>query len=407
MKKNKLISCPICCSNEGINILDLNCGNLDNSSLYQSVIINVCIECGHIYNHLSPDEIDGLTKYYNEEYGSINLSSAKSIDDNADQNLLPASKRYIQLYKLISSYLNCATKVLDIGCGMGGFLDYLYKQGLDKLYGIDLIEDYVNYAKKRGNINIKLGNAESIPFDDYSFDVVIMDQVMEHLVDPMKAFSEAKRVLVDGGIFCIGIPDASRYDDLYFFDFYWFIIREHIQHFDIEHLKLVGELEGFELVSFNKNETPIINEKTLLPNLDVIFRFTNEMSRMNISENFFELKKKTKRYITNNYEKLNNKRKIINDMVASQQPMYVWGIGREFLYLYESALLKNCNIVGLIDANLFKQNKFTVDGKKITDKSILNKATPDSALFISASAHIEQIKTILSKIGYCGRIIEV
>ena len=53
-------------------------------------------------------------------------------------------------------------------------------------------------------------------------------------------FREAKRVLADDGYLCIGIPDASRYDKMYFFDFFWFLIREHIQHFDIEHLKLLA-----------------------------------------------------------------------------------------------------------------------------------------------------------------------
>ena len=40
---------------------------------------------------------------------------------------------------------------------------------------------------------------------------------------------------------------------------------------------------------------------------------------------------------------------------------------REFLYLYECIGLKYCNIVGLIDANPYKQKKFTVDSKIIMD----------------------------------------
>lgn len=94
-------------------------------------------------------------------------------------------------------------------------------------------------------------------------------------------------------------------------------------------------------------------------------------------------------------------------VVESQKSIYVWGIGREFLYLYESAGLKNCNIVGLIDANPYKQNTFSVHGKKIMDKSVLEKATSNSALIISAIAHTKQIKNALSEIGYCGQIVEV
>lgn len=407
MASNKLVNCPICNSNKALNILDLNCGNLDNSALYQSVKINACTKCGHICNRLSLDEIDGLIKYYNEEYAALNLSSTDKIGDRPGSNNPFTLKRYAQLYSLISSYVDSESKVLDAGCAMGGFLDYLHKQGLTKLYGIDLIENYVSYAKKKTDYIIKLGSAESIPFDDNSFDLLVLDQVMEHLVEPIQAFREANRVLVEGGLLCIAVPDASRYDEMYFFDFYWFIMREHVQHFDVEHLKLLAEMEGFELVGFSKTETPMMTEKMMLPNLNVIFRLSGETSRLNITENCFTLKKEIEQYIANDFKKLNKKRSIIDDLVVSQKPIYVWGIGREFLYLYEATGLKNCNIVGLIDANPYKQKKFTVDGKKIKDKSILEKATSNSALIISAIAHTEQIKIELSEIGYCGQIVRV
>jgi len=100
---------------------------------------------------------------------------------------------------------------------MGGFLDYLHVKGIKSLSGIDPTKKYVNYAKQKGNYTIKLGSAESIPFEDNRFDLLVMDQVLEHLLEPRKAFQEAKRVLVDGGLFCIGVPDASRYDKTYFF----------------------------------------------------------------------------------------------------------------------------------------------------------------------------------------------
>lgn len=407
MKKKELVNCPICNFNKANNVLALNCGNLDNSSLYQYVKINACKECGHIYNYLSPDEIDGLIIYYNEEYAPLNLSSTDKIGDRPGSSNLFTLKRHSQLYNLISPYINSNYKVLDAGCAMGSFLDYLHEKGLSKLHGIDLIKNYVSYAKKKSDYIIKLGSVESIPFDDDLFDLLILDQVMEHLVEPVKAFREAKRVLVNGGLLCIGVPDASRYDKLYFFDFYWFIMREHIQHFDVGHLKLLAEMEGFELVSFNKAETAMMNERMLLPNLNVLFRLTGETSKLNITEDCFKLKKGIEQYIDNEFEKLNKKIKIIDDLIVSQKPLYVWGIGREFLYLYEYTGLKNCNIVGLIDANLHKQRTFSVGGKKIMDKSILKKSTSNSVLIISAIAHIKQIKNVALEMGYCGQIVEL
>lgn len=407
MKNKELINCPVCNSGKAINIIDLDCGNFDNSTLYQSVKICVCKECGHVYNRLSSDEIAGLLKYYNEEYAPTNMGSTDKIGDRPGSNDKNTLGRYDQLYDALSKYINNDVRVLDIGCAMGGFLDYLCAKAIKSLSGIDPTKKYVNYAKQKGNYTIKLGSAESIPFEDNSFDLLVMDQVLEHLVEPRKAFQEAKRVLVDGGLFCIGVPDASRYDKTYFFDFFWFLMREHIQHFDIEHITLLAESEGFDLLGLSKSETPMMSEKMILPNLNVIFRLTGGKSKINITNECFNLTKEIRKYVANELERLNKKKTVIDRLVKSKRPVYAWGIGREFLYLYESAGLKQCAIVGLIDANPYKQNNCVLDGKKIMDQAILSKVTPDSVLIITAIAHTAQIEKTLQEIHYSGEVFGI
>ncbi len=407
MKENKLVRCPICNSDKAKGLLDLNCGNLDGSALYRSVKINACKECGHIYNGLSLNEINDLKKYYNEEYVPINIGATYKTGNMPGDDSFFASKRYNQLYNFISSYLVSNFRILDVGCAMGGFLDYLYKKGLNNLSGIDLAKNFVNHANQKGKYNIKIGSAESIPFDDNSFDVLVINQVIEHLVEPQKAFREARRVLVDGGILYVGVPDALRYGETCSFDFYWFIIREHLQHFDIEHLKLLAQMEGFELLGFSESENLILSEELALPNLNVVFRLRGKKNKIHITTNYFNLKKRIEKYITNGMEGMNEKRMIINRLIASKKPIYVWGIGAEFLYMYESIGLKNCKLTGLIDINPYKQNTFSVDGKRIMDKSILETATTNSVLIITAIAYTKQIKTLLLEIGYCGQIVGV
>jgi SAM-dependent methyltransferase len=407
MKKNKPVNCPICDSDETKNLLELNCGNLDSSTLYQSIKINGCEKCGHVFNRLSSDEIAGLKKYYNEEYAPTNFGSPDKTGDRPGSNNKNNFGRYNQIYNLISKYIKNDCRVLDVGCAMGGFLDYLQLKGLKNLSGIDPVAKYVKTAKEKNTHDVRIGVAESMPFADKIFDLVVMDQVMEHLADPIYAFREAKRVLTDGGLLCLGVPDAMRYNKNYFFDFYWFIMREHIQHFDTEHLKLLASQEGFELISFNESNTPMMSEKMILPNLNIVFRLTNKGGGLDISENCFKLKKEIEQYVINDLNKLNNKKKVINDLIISQKPLYAWGIGREFLYLYETAGLKKCNLVGLIDSNPYKQEAYTVNGKKIMDKNILKQATSDSTIAITAMAHIDAIKTLLKEIGFNGKILEL
>jgi SAM-dependent methyltransferase len=350
VKQIEAINCPLCRSSNVENILNLNCGGFDGSPLYQNAIVNTCNHCGHIYNKLDFKEIQGLIKYYNEEYAPINMSATDNGGDRPGSASQFSTARYAHLYDLMKPFTDKNSSVLDVGCAMGGYLDYLYQQGFRNLFGIDLTEKYVDYASKQDKYTVKLGNAESIPFSENSFDCLVIDQVM---------------VLREGGFFCIAVPDASRYEQIYFFDFYWFIMREHIQHFDIDHLELLAGKEGFELVGLSRNENPMMSESMILPNLNAIFKLSNNARKNDADSNYFNLQNTIRKYIAEDYKWLNHKREFIEQIRQSQKQLYVWGIGREFLYLYEEAGLKHCNIAALIDNNPYKQAHVTIGGKPI------------------------------------------
>jgi ubiquinone/menaquinone biosynthesis C-methylase UbiE len=104
-------------------------------------------------------------------------------------------------------------QILDCGCGSGSLSIYLSKQLGEKTYGVDLSEFGVNLAgelaKKVGaECEFKSGDIEkNIPFPDGFFDLVIMAEVMEHLVNPERAVAEVARVLKKDGLFLLYGPN--------------------------------------------------------------------------------------------------------------------------------------------------------------------------------------------------------
>src|SRR6202521_1796406 len=82
-----------------------------------------------------------------------------------------------QLHEVFSGRDQRKLRLLDIGCGTGRFLD-LVKQVWPRLpsLGLDLSEPYVRYARRHlkrwSRINLLVGNGESIPMPDASFDAV-------------------------------------------------------------------------------------------------------------------------------------------------------------------------------------------------------------------------------------------
>lgn len=97
-------------------------------------------------------------------------------------------------------------KILDSGCGTGRLIHRLMVEGVqpENLIGLDLSEEMLKIAEdKYPKVRFISGDAENLPFEDDSFDVVIASFLIVHLADLEKAFQEAYRVLKAGGIFIV------------------------------------------------------------------------------------------------------------------------------------------------------------------------------------------------------------
>jgi len=398
------INCPICNSTNIEEVLKLNCGVYDKSKLYRYVVVGACNTCGHLYNRLSAEDVQGLYQYYREEYAPINMSAAYKTGNMPGGEGTAANERYSNLFNFLSPHIHLQTRILDVGCAIGGFLDYLNDQGFENFAGIDLVDKFVKKVQQKG-YTAKLGSAEAIPFGSHSFDALIVNQVIEHLIAPRKVFKEARRVLGEGGILYLGIPDASRYEDICSFDFYGLLIRDHIQHFYLEHIKLMAMSEGFELLDTECNDHLVISPELFLPNINVIFRRTDQHSTLNITEKSFHLRHQFETYVKESLAGQKQKNLLISELIESQNPLYAWGIGNEFLYLYENTGLKQCNISGLIDVNSYKQKNLMVKGFPIASPQILSKADRQSKIIITAIAYQKAISRSLEDLHYAGSII--
>lgn len=93
--------------------------------------------------------------------------------------------------KLLDKFL-IGKKVLDVGCGMGLYVDYLAKNGIDA-YGMDFVEEFISFAQKSKKGTYLMGKAEKLPFANLQFDTVILFNILEH-GDDIKILKEAKRV---------------------------------------------------------------------------------------------------------------------------------------------------------------------------------------------------------------------
>ena len=113
-----------------------------------------------------------------------------------------------QLEAIVRGYVTSDSNVLDLGCGRGGVAEVIWRD-VHLAAGVD--PDMASLAGHRAaGMPVVRAVAAHVPFADDSFDVVVSVWVLEHLVDPLGAFIEVRRVLRPGGHFIFLTPNLRN-----------------------------------------------------------------------------------------------------------------------------------------------------------------------------------------------------
>jgi SAM-dependent methyltransferase len=138
----------------------------------------------------------------------IKLASQRrnSIETYFEFQRFQAQNLIKELYKY---GLSNATKILDIGSGIGGYIYELAKTFPNAIiFALDLnpLEFTINKTKNISNIKIIRGDGMIMPFKENTFDFVLASSVIEHVGSQENFISEMKRVCKKNGICYISFP---------------------------------------------------------------------------------------------------------------------------------------------------------------------------------------------------------
>lgn len=107
--------------------------------------------------------------------------------------------------------------VLDIGCGAGGKTIYYASKGVEKIVGVEILgkykEEAEELARKYGmeeKFEFVSADASNTPFEDESFDTIIMNDAMEHVDEPEKVLDECYRILKKNGKLYLNFPPYNH-----------------------------------------------------------------------------------------------------------------------------------------------------------------------------------------------------
>lgn len=217
----------------------------------------ICNKCGTIRSKFFLTE-DSLKIFYNEGwdlphmYFHSNLKNSQ-IGMSSSEYLSEEEKKGKTIYNFINSHANISglKTVLEVGCGGGGNLKYFSEKNYI-CSGSDFNQKTLSYGKKKyPKINLYHGGLEN--FEGIAFDIIILSDFIEHLLNPLNFLQKLKKHTHKNTIVFINVPGFFEISCARFqcnVRNYFKLV--HLWCFHLQSLKLLLNLSGYKLIFGNE-----------------------------------------------------------------------------------------------------------------------------------------------------------
>lgn len=237
-----------CCNSENLKFLYEGKDRLHN--IQGDFSLFSCPDCGVVTVRplLTNDE---MNQYYPENYISYPepIEKEKLIIKHLDRQFGVFKRR-----NKIERYTGKRRgKILDVGCATGVFLKEMQNHGWEA-YGVEPSVYAVGIAVDQLGLDVFNGYLNEAKFEDYSFDVITLWDVFEHLPDPVETLQIIKRILKPDGTLVITMPNIDSWERKIFKQYWagWDVPR-HCHIFSPKAIEMLLATQGMrigKLISF-------------------------------------------------------------------------------------------------------------------------------------------------------------
>lgn len=201
-----------------------------------------CQHCGHEFldcDLTSSQLIELYTNYYPRK--SLDIASFKPHIEQGG-----FSAWFNGLTSSAFRWVPKNVRVLDVGCGFGESLGYHAARGC-YVYGVEADENIRRVVKKFG-YKVHVGLFDDRVYEPEFFEYVTMDQVIEHVIDPLLTLRGVARILKSGGKAILSTPNAGGCGAKVF-GRRWINWHTpyHLQFFSKNSMRIAAEQAGFEV----------------------------------------------------------------------------------------------------------------------------------------------------------------
>lgn len=194
----------------------------------------------------------------------------EKIDEQQREKGLRALRmgNFDKLLDAIENVHPASGRILDVGCAHGWFLEAAKNRGFDTL-GIDPDQQFITTAPH--GVSIRQGFFPDILEETEKFDVIVFNDVFEHVIDVKAVLHGCKKHLKSGGVLVINLPSSSgmfynvarllcKFGSCSFFSRLWQegLPSPHLHYFNPTNLRLLLQSNGFVEVTNGRLPTLLL-----------------------------------------------------------------------------------------------------------------------------------------------------
>ncbi|HPH95603.1 MAG TPA: class I SAM-dependent methyltransferase [Anaerolineaceae bacterium] len=385
-------SCPICHHSQKTLLHRQNFSEISEGSLLDGYDVVVCQQCGYGFADRIPEQAifdayyQGMSKYENQE----NLGQPNSYD----------WKRFNLVVDQLKPFLiSTRTQILEIGCATGGLLSLLKANGQTSVMGLDPSLACARTALKDYQIKVEVGSLFNHPLNQ-SFEFLILIGVMEHIENLQKGVIALADLLGENGRVYIEVPDALHFADWPDAPYQQFS-TEHINFFSPVSLQNLMHQNGFKTLQCFQ----AVREHNYRSMMPVVCGLFEKQSSYKAPLDFDkETQSALQAYIQASKEVDAHLQEVIEEIVQSQTPIYVWGVGTHTQRLLVESALGKAHITAFIDSNPNYHGKTLQNIPILPPQAVENQ--PQTPILISSKVFQKEIEdTIRQQYKYSNPLI--
>lgn len=160
--------------------------------------------CGVTYPNPRLSKKELIEMYNKNEYSDANKSDINSYLEVEKDNENDFRRRLALIEKFVKK-----GKLLDVGCNIGSLM-VVGKENGWKVEGIDINKEAVKIAKSKG-LNARVKDINDINEISEKYDLVVMNDLIEHIEYPRRILRKVRTSLNEGGYIYIATPDGGSF----------------------------------------------------------------------------------------------------------------------------------------------------------------------------------------------------